>query len=414
MARQKPFYGWAVVSVAAVVAFCSGPGQSYVFSIFLDPMIEETGFSRSLISTMYAVGTGLSAVMVMVVSRLADRYGARSTLIGIAFLLGLACFGMSIATAGAAFVVLFAALRALGQGSMPINGTLLAAQWFVRRRGVAIAMMGLGFAASNALLPPIGRALIDSIGWRETYLVFGAMVWVLVIPLAVFVVRNRPEDKGLYPDGASHPPAGEEQTTGPAPPDKRRILSSLTFWMLAVPLATPAFVITALIFHQTSIFGERGLSPTEAANVFVFYAISSALCSFGAGFLVDRFGPRRVFIGDMALLASATALALTLTSPAMAAVYTLMLGAAGGTAQVVSGVTWAHFYGRQGLGRVQGSATMVGISSAAIAPMPLAFIEGATDSFRLGILAMIALPIAAAITIAVAKQPAAHGTVPAG
>ncbi len=252
MARQKPFYGWAVVSVAAVVAFCSGPGQSYVFSIFLDPMIEETGFSRSLISTMYAVGTGLSAVMVMVVSRLADRYGARSTLIGIAFLLGLACFGMSIATAGAAFVVLFAALRALGQGSMPINGTLLAAQWFVRRRGVAIAMMGLGFAASNALLPPIGRALIDSIGWRETYLVFGAMVWVLVIPLAVFVVRNRPEDKGLYPDGASHPPAGEEQTTGPAPPDKRRILSSLTFWMLAVPLATWRSLSPRSIFHQTS------------------------------------------------------------------------------------------------------------------------------------------------------------------
>jgi MFS family permease len=141
--------------VGTLIAFSSGPGQSYVFSVFIDSLIADTGFSRTNISALYAVGTGISAVMVMMVSRMADRYGPRLMVGLVAFGLGLACFGMAAASGPIAFFIAFAALRALGQGSMPVNATLLAAQWFVRYRGRAMAIVGLGFAASNALLPPL-------------------------------------------------------------------------------------------------------------------------------------------------------------------------------------------------------------------------------------------------------------------
>lgn len=407
---QKPFYGWAVIAVASLVAFCSGPGQSYVFSIFLDPMIEDTGLSRTLISTLYAAGTGASAAMVLIVSRLADRFGVRLVLIGIALALGAACFGMAVASGGLAFVLLFAALRALGQGSMPINATLLAAQWFVRRRGLAIAVMGLGFAASNALLPPLTRLMIDAFGWREAYIGLGLMVWLLVLPGAIFVVRNTPEERGLHPDGDPHPPPGESGR-GPEPgaPDRRRVLTSLTFWTLALPLATPGFVVTALIFHQSSIFQENGLTATDAATVFIPYAIASAACSIGAGIFIDRFGPRLAFLVDMLIMLAALVLVYVAVSSLLtASIYAFVLGATGGTAQVISGTTWAHFYGRQGLGRIQGSATMVGISGAAIGPLPLAFLEGQTGSFGPGILAIMILPIAAALTILLTPGPPPH------
>ena len=74
---RKPFYGWIVVGVAALVAFSSGPGQSYTFSVFIDSMMLDSGLSRTDLSTLYAVGTGLSAGVVMVVSRLADKFGPR-------------------------------------------------------------------------------------------------------------------------------------------------------------------------------------------------------------------------------------------------------------------------------------------------------------------------------------------------
>ncbi len=398
---RRPYYGWAVLAVGSLVAFSSGPGQSYVFSVFLDPMIEDTGLSRTLISSLYTAGTMASAIMVMAVSRLADRFGVRLVLIGVAFALGAACFGMAFATSGLAFIVLFATLRALGQGSMPINATLLAAQWFVRRRGLAVAIMGLGFAASNALLPPVSRLLIEAFGWREAYIALGLMVWLLVIPGAIFIVRNKPEDKGLYPDGDPNPPPGEsDASAADAGPDRRRVFTSLTFWSLALPLAVPGFVVTALIFHQTSIFAENGLGPGQAAAVFVPYAIAAAVCSLGAGMFIDRFGPRLAFLINMGVMLLALALVLfVVTNPTMATIYGLVLGATGSTSQVISGTTWAHFYGRQGLGRIQGSATMVGISSAAIGPLPIAFIEGWTGSFQPGIALMMFLPVAAALTL---------------
>ncbi|MPZ23182.1 MAG: MFS transporter [Dehalococcoidia bacterium] len=211
------YYGWVIAVFAAVVAFASGPGQSFVFAVFLDPMIEETGFSRSAISTLYAAGTGVSAVMVSLVSRVADRRGPRMVLVLVAAALGIVCFVMASAHSMIVFVMAFAALRALGQGMLPVNGTLLVAQWFVRYRARAISMMSLGFACSIAVLPPISRILIDNLGWREAYAFLGLMVWVLIIPGSLFLVRNRPEDVGLFPDGADSPSTGVGETVGMTP-----------------------------------------------------------------------------------------------------------------------------------------------------------------------------------------------------
>ena len=368
-----------IVIVGAFVAFSSGPGQSFVFSVFIDSMIEDTGFSRSTISALYTVSTGVSALMVMMVSRMADRWGARSNLIFVGLAFGEACFGMAFSTGFAAFYLSFAGLRALGQGSLTINSTLMVNQWFVTKRGRAIALMGLGFPLSNAVLPPLARFLIDTIGWREAYGVLGVIVVLLVVPAAVLLVRNRPEDVGLYPDGADEAPLIERALGyDPAAAAKRPLLTSLGFWMLALPLATPGLVVTALIFHQTSIFKENGLSATTAAAVFVVFAIASASTSMVAGFVVDRVGPARLFIVAMVGLLSVCLLALVINSTWMAVLYVVGMGVTGGMQRIVQGVIWAHHYGRDGLGRVQGSAMMVGITGAAIGPLPLALFHDLT------------------------------------
>ncbi|MCA1722771.1 MAG: MFS transporter, partial [Thermomicrobia bacterium] len=101
----------------------------------MDPIIKDTGMTRSAISGVYAIGTFVSAAMVVLVSRMADRFSVRRVLPLVALALGLACFGMSLIAGPLSIFLAFAALRALGQGSMTINATLLAAQWFVRQRG---------------------------------------------------------------------------------------------------------------------------------------------------------------------------------------------------------------------------------------------------------------------------------------
>ncbi len=393
------FYGWIIVGIAMMATFASGPGQSYLFSVFIDPIIADTGMSRTEISTLYAGGTFVSAGMVMIVSRIADRRGPRLTLALVGFGFGLACFGMAFASGWLLFSLALASLRGLGQGALPVNGTLLIAQWFVRRRGRAMAIAGLGGAASTALLPPLARLLIEGIGWRASYATFGVIIWLVVIPVALLLVRNRPEDIGLHPDGADAPPLGEAVAgTARGLPDRRPVLTSRMFWMLALPMSVPSLVDTALIFHQTSIFDERGLSATIAASAFAPMAIASAASGFLTGFLIDRIGPRVLYAIALTIGLTPALLVQVISEPWMAFGYGLIFGIGSGMTMMVSRVVWAYYWGRHGLGRVQGSAMMVTIVGSALGPLLLATMRDRSTSYTPALLLMLSLVAAALLT----------------
>lgn len=374
--RVRPFYGWAIAITAMVTAFASGPGQSYVFSVFIDSILRDTGMSRTELSALYAVGTAVSAAMAFAVSRLVDRYGARIMLAAIAGAFGAACFGMSAVTGSLTVLLGFAALRALGQGSLPVTATLVTVQWFTRYRGRAMAIVSLGFAASNALFPPITRSLIDNFGWRSAYQILGVVIWLLLIPLAIFVVRDRPEQMGLHPDGL--PPDETSKASAAAvgsTQEKPRVWRSPFFWLLALPMTAGPFVVTALVFHQASIFAEHSLSPEVAASVFIAFAAASAAMTPITGFLVERIPARLMMYANLGLLLAGCLLGLAITSPLSATIYAILLGSAGGIQSVVGGVIWADAYGRDAVAPAQGAAALVTISASALAPLPLAALQ---------------------------------------
>jgi MFS family permease len=391
---RLPFYGWFVVAAAVLITFSTGPGQSYVFSVVIDPIIAETGLSRTLISALYAGGTAVSAAMTFVIGRMVDQAGARRMLGIVALLLGLACLGLAVSNGALGLFLGFAALRALGQGSLPVIATLLVAQWFVRYRGRAMAIVALGFAASNAFLPPLTQQLVTTLGWRGAYVALAGLVWALLLP-AFLLARNRPELLGLFPDGADEPPAQEQAQASVdqltvTPPTLREA----RFWMLALPMAAGPFVVTALVFHQASIFAERGLSAAVAAGVFSAFAGASATMMVIAGFLVDRIGPKRMALANLLVMFSGVAWLTQMNSAPGAVLYAALLGASSGGQSVVGGVAWATYYGRKGLGRLQGAAAMVTISAAALAPLPLAALQQTTGSYRLGLLLFALVPLA--------------------
>ncbi|CAN5653381.1 hypothetical protein BH24ACT22_BH24ACT22_18100 [soil metagenome] len=256
-----------------------------------------------------------------------------------------------------------------------------------------MAVVVLGIAASNALLPPVTQSLIGTFGWRTAYVILGLSIWALLIPTSILIVRNRPEAVGLHPDGSPEPvrePGGEAEGER----GSWEAISSLNFWLLAVPLAAIPFAVTALVFHQISILGEQGISATAAAGVFIPFAVASAAATALSGFLIERLGPRQPLYVSMALLLTAVVGLQLVDSPLTAVLYALVLGAGAGFQGVVAGVVWAHYYGRQGLGKVQGPATMVMISAAALAPLPLAALRSFSGDYALGLAMMSAIPIA--------------------
>lgn len=406
--RRRPFYGWAVVAVCTAVAFSTGPGQTQIVGVFIDPIIADLGVSRTLISTLYLAGTGVSALTVLVVGRLTDRFGGRRMLVAVALAFGSACVGMGLVQEPVTLALGFAGLRALGQGSLSIIATLLVAQWFVRYRGRAMAIVWLGLSTAGAVLPPTALFLIERAGWRWAYVALGLMVWLLIIPAALVVVRNRPEDIGLRPDGVAAPATdtGEESTERELFVSRRgSVLRTRQFWWLAIPLSAPAFVSTLLLFHQTALFAERGLSATVAAGVFPAFAASAACANGIAGYLADRFGPKRVLLLALGVFIIAMFVVQLISTPLAAVGYAGVLGMAVGMQPVLFGVSWAHYYGRQGLGAVQGPAAMVMTSGAALAPLPLASLEQLFGSYGPA-LSLLALVPAACMVLSATFKPA--------
>lgn len=216
-------------------------------------------------------------------------------------------------------------------------------------------------------------------------------IWAVVVPVAILLVRNRPEDVGLHPDGADEPPVGEAPVTASGEPVRHKVLNTRMFWFLAIPMAMPGLVDTALIFHQASIFAERGLSPTVAATAFAPMALTTAAFGFGAGFLTDRFGPRPLYIVGLLVLCIPPLVLQFISNTPAAFAYGMIMGAGSGIAMMVSRIAWSYYYGRHGLGSVQGAAVMVSIIGSALGPLLLAFIRDQSDSYTVALLVMFGL-----------------------
>ncbi len=178
--------------LAGVAFFASSPGQSFLISVFVDDFLVGTGLSRTWFSALYASGTVVSAVAMLVLGRVVDRRGLRTSWCVVAIALAFACGLASIATGALLAFLALALLRASGQGSFVLLGTLLVARSFERRRGQAMAAANLGFTLASVTLPPLVALVIIHVGWRGTYQLIAAVLLVVVLPLAWFIRPGPP------------------------------------------------------------------------------------------------------------------------------------------------------------------------------------------------------------------------------
>jgi MFS family permease len=158
----------------------------------------------------------------------------------------------------------------------------------------------------------------------------------------------------------------------------------------------PALVDTALVFHQVALFERQGLSAEVAARVFVPFAIASALSGLLAGFLIERTGPTPLFAANAGVFILAILMLQMVDTAFLAVLYAIILGSAMGMQQIGARYTWPYYYGRQGLGQVQGSAMMIMISATAIGPLLFASVAE-NVSYTIAFVGMTVLLATAAI-----------------
>ncbi len=407
---RRWFYGWTILAVAALGLFASGPGQSRTFSVFVRPMAEDLGISHALIASAYGVATLVAALCLPSMGRLVDRFGSRRMTAVVVLLLGAACIafgavrGLIWLTAG------MAALRFLGQGSLMLSCVHLVSQWFTRRRGFALGLMALGFAASMAAHPPLGQYLVETIGWRRAWVVLGLLTWVVMLPPVLLLVYDRPEDRGLAPDGDV--PRSVEPRPGAIPPAPmsgltlRQALATSTFYIASAGAFAVALAVTTLHLYQVSILTAQGVTVEVAARLFPVSALTMVVTMPLVGRMFDRFRTRLVFGGGL-LVTAGSLVGVTLVGDAVGAVlYAMLFGINNAFSMTMFGYLWPRYFGRLHLGSIQGTGQMIGIVGASLGPLPvgLAFDLVGNPTTALRLLAL--LPLACAGAAVFLRTPA--------
>ncbi len=410
ISRTPFFYGWIILTASALTRFISSPGQTFLISVFIDPIISELGWSRTLISSLYTAGSLTAGVAVIFVGRLLDRYGARIILLAVGILFGLAALWMSTVDHPVKLYIGFAALRTLGQGSLSLIPSTLIALWFVRLRGRAMAIGGIGEAIGMVTFPLMVYALISHIGWRNAWVVLALVIWVVMVPI-VLLVRRSPESVGLLPDGGPRrQPKG--QASGTQASTAREVNFSLSealhtraFWLLLFACSAMPLISTGLSFHQISLLTSKGIQTGVATAVFAITGPSSLLGTFIAGFMADRFPNRYLLVVGQVLLGMAMLWIFLITSTWQAFTYGAILGLSQGFSMNVVAVIWPNYYGRQHLGSIRGVSMAATVAFAALGPLPFGVVYDITGDYSLAILVLLALPVASAVTALLALPP---------
>lgn len=402
-----------MLAVAGLAVFLSGPAQTYGVSAFVDPMLQELGWSRSLFSTAYAVGTLVSAGALLVVGRQIDRIGNRLVLSLAAIGLGIALLLMSVVSGAVTLLIGFSLLRSCGSGILTLGARTLIPHWFVRRRGRAFSLIGLAATASLAVIPPVNELLIGAFGWRGAWRANAIVIWLVLLPAVALLVRDRPEVVGQHPDGV--PPSKGEATS--TEPDQGHTLQQATrtpaFWALIGASVVPSLVVTGLAFNQVAIFTERGLPSTLAATTFTVESLVGLPVTLLAGTLSDRIPLRYILAAGQLCLAIAMVCLLAADTAALALLYSAWRGASSGLWMVAIDVAWPAYYGRQHLGSIRGFGYAFGVAGAALGPIPFGLAYDFLGGYGPAILALLALPVLATIAVFFARPPLPVSAIPA-
>ena len=177
----------------------------FVFSLFVHPLESALGWGRGEVMLGFTVFYGTLGIASPLVGRFVDRYGARLVIPAGALVMGLGFVFVSQMNSLLLFYAGYAVVGAGAAGTGPVPCSAIITNWFKRRRGLALGLMAAGIGAGGPVMAPVVGYMLSNYDWRMAYLSLAVILIVVIVPLALLMIRTRPSEMGLYPDGASAP-----------------------------------------------------------------------------------------------------------------------------------------------------------------------------------------------------------------
>ena len=299
--RKNIYYGWYVMVTAMFIAGVT-TGARNGFGVFVIPMSEDLGFTRTGISIAAGMGWLINGITQPLVGHIFDKFNSRKVILISLLVAGLATAGLSLTFHLYFLIFLFSFVLSTAMSGASI-GTLmpLLARWFVKRRTLVLGLVASGSSIGGMVLIIFSGYIVDLFGWKVSWITLGAIVAVLAVPLGFVFLRNNPTEMGLLPDGDPDPVAD-----GSSPPPARRrglfevdqwyhSFRSPPIWNLSAAYTVCGITVGILSVHFVPYAdGQLGVDPKLAATIFGVLTGLNAIGAIGGGWLADRFGRKNV------------------------------------------------------------------------------------------------------------------------
>ncbi|MFN0162596.1 MAG: MFS transporter, partial [Burkholderiales bacterium] len=386
----------------AVLALCLilnliGRGVADTYVVFLLPLESDLGWTRSQMTGVYAVYLMVNGLTAPMIGLLFDRVGPR-----LIYTLGMASLGVAYLLASRVesmwqfylTVGAFTGMAVSALGMVPSSS--LISRWFRERLSTALSVAFAGLGLGALIIVPGTQALLQNIGWRETYQVIGIALLVLVPPLA-FLPWKRIE--------AGNPDYRRERKTA---------VAGEADWTLQRAARTPAFWGLMWMFFMTSVgmfavtvqtvvyLVDQGYAALVAASAFGIASMLSVFGIIATGILADRFGARRV--ATLTYVGSALGIMVMLAIswhplPALLVIYVIVFGSCqGARGPIISSMTTRLFAGPQ-VGLIYGIMYAANAFGAGLGSVLAGLLHDVTGNYRIGFVFSFLCLIAAALPL---------------
>ncbi len=411
------FYGWRVVGVGAFLLTLMAVSVFQGLGLFLVSLERHFGWSRTAMSGAFTLARGEGAVLGPLEGLLIDRFGSRKLVLAGYCIIGFGFILLSMIQSLWHFYAAFIIIT-LGSG---LGGWLAVVStvnnWFIRRRSLAIAATTSGIHFGGFLVPVLALGM-DTHGFRWATLGIGVFMLLMIGP-AVKVIRTRPEDIGLLPDGDSaltRVSDSEDASTkeGIAQSEEaeftvRQALRTSAFWILTIVHISSTISIVTLSLHLVPKLTDMGLSLSTAGIVVLTYTATAVPTQFLAGFIADRLPKPPVLFAFLALQAAGMMVIAFAGSIEVAFLFAFLYGMGfGGRVPLLTSIR-GDYFGRKAFATIMGLSQMPNNIAMMFAPLFAAYMYDTTDSYLIPFLTFAILNFLGAVLVLFVRKPRLAG-----
>jgi MFS family permease len=392
--RPGIFYGYIIVLASMVFLFLlNGVGVS--FGVFFNPLQNEFGWNRTIISSALSANILLSGLFGILTGRLVDRFGPKVVIASSAIVLGAGYLLMSRMQAAWQFYLFYGVLIAIGGCSGDIATLSTTARWFIGRRGIMSGLVKVGTGLGILFVPLAANWLISSYGWRQAYVVLG-----LACAIGIFIIallfRRDPAQYGLKPFGLNEDNTGALQPTESGVSFREAIVSK-QFWMVSGLFFLIDYCANSVLTHITPHALDIGLSSTTAASMLSVLGGASILGRLAFGFTGDKIGSRRALVVCFVVFVSTLVCLQFAGNALMLYLFTAVYGFAHGGFYSLVAPLIAELFGTKAHGVIFGVMIFFASIGGATGPAVTGLLFDINSNYRLAFLILAGVSLAGLI-----------------